>query len=840
MTTEAAKKPDALPPAPAPELGGMLADKLIAEANGSVEGKSRFDYIIVGSGAGGGPLAARLALAGKKVLVIEAGRDPESTGPSPAYPKAALGEVTRVPGYYAAASEDAEMSWMFSVRHHADDGTQGEDEKYAQAAPPPPPPGEKPKHVFVDPNSPPGQANPMARKYLDPHPNNGGKQGIFYPRSAGVGGCTAHHAMITIAPNDKDWNYIANLTGDESWRAGRMRGYFAKFERNQYLAAYDRFLRNFLGIFYRLYRRVVLIFDPRAVLDQGGHGFEGWAPTNLIDPFLISTIEKGDRPFFRLIVRAALAVLHGSNVLFTALKHALLRSRVVQAIDFNDVNTRRTNPEGVFLIPIGTESGAAGDVQGRPGTGRRFGVRELLLSTARDHPDKLVIKTGAHVTRVVFEKDGDNAPRAIGVECAVGDHLYEASPKQVGAPKERVYYFTKAEGGEVILCGGAFNTPQLLMLSGIGDKTHLASKGIQHLCGSDGKPLGDGRTDKDNKSLPPVPVIHLPGVGSNLQDRYEVTVVSELDKDFATLKTVSFEPGDGNDGARSQWLNERTGLYTTNGGTLAVIRRSKPAEDAGEPEPDLFTFGAPAAFRGYYWNWSRELFKPTLGAVEDKRRLWSWVILKAYTRNDKGTVRLRTASPFDMPEICFDAFNEEAELEAAKIEHECQPYLSKGESLPPALAERRKTNGDIVADSRRDLAALADTVAFMRAVNARNPEQFVAEIQPGDKIKDGSREMERWIKTQAWGHHASCTCRIGSDRWQADTGQLSDRGAVLDSRFRVHGVTGLRVVDASVFPRIPGYFIFAPIFMVSEKAPRRRCIRRPSRRRKPARFANAA
>ena len=132
----------------------------------------------------------------------------------------------------------------------------------------------------------------MARKYLDPHPNNGGKQGVFYPRSAGVGGCTAHHAMITIAPNDKDWNYIANLTGDESWRAGRMRGYFAKLERNQYLAAYDRFLRNFFGIFYRLYRRVVLIFDPRAVLDQGGHGFEGWAPTNLIDPFLISTIES--------------------------------------------------------------------------------------------------------------------------------------------------------------------------------------------------------------------------------------------------------------------------------------------------------------------------------------------------------------------------------------------------------------------------------------------------------------------------------------------------------------------------------------------------------------------
>src|SRR5207244_10289882 len=75
-----------------------------------------------------------------------------------------------------------------------------------------------------------------------------------------------------------------------------------------------------------------------------------------------------------------------------------------------------------------------------------------------------------------------------------------------------------------------------------------------------------------------------------------------------------------------------------------------------------------------------------------------------------------------------------------------------------------------------------------------------------------------WIKNEAWGHHACGTCRIGNDPWQMETSKLKDANAVLDSRFRVHGVAGLRVVDASVFPKIPGYFILAPVFMISEKA----------------------
>ncbi len=69
-------------------------------------------------------------------------------------------------------------------------------------------------------------------------------------------------------------------------------------------------------------------------------------------------------------------------------------------------------------------------------------------------------------------------------------------------------------------------------------------------------------------------------------------------------------------------------------------------------------------------------------------------------------------------------------------------------------------------------------------------------------------ELEQFVRDHAWGHHACGTCAIGA---RAD-------GYVLSSDFRVHGIAGLRVVDASIFPRIPGYFIASAVYMAAEKA----------------------
>jgi choline dehydrogenase len=82
-----------------------------------------------------------------------------------------------------------------------------------------------------------------------------------------------------------------------------------------------------------------------------------------------------------------------------------------------------------------------------------------------------------------------------------------------------------------------------------------------------------------------------------------------------------------------------------------------------------------------------------------------------------------------------------------------------------------------------------------------------AEKTPGADVA-GDAALAAWVRDNAWGHHASCSCPIGA----------ADQGGVVDGRFRVHGTSGLRVVDASVFPRIPGFFIASAVYMIAEKA----------------------
>jgi choline dehydrogenase-like flavoprotein len=104
---------------------------------------------------------------------------------------------------------------------------------------------------------------------------------------------------------------------------------------------------------------------------------------------------------------------------------------------------------------------------------------------------------------------------------------------------------------------------------------------------------------------------------------------------------------------------------------------------------------------------------------------------------------------------------------------------------------------------------VVEGIQFVRKLTARldDDDLMVTEEIPG-KDCESTEQLKAFVRNTAWGHHASCTCPIGP----------RDQGGVLDSSFRVHGTQGLRVVDASVFPRIPGFFIVSAIYMIGEKA----------------------
>lgn len=108
--------------------------------------------------------------------------------------------------------------------------------------------------------SPPSDADPL---------------GVLYPRAGTLGGCSTHNAMITVYPFDDDWKYIQQITGDRTWAPSKMRNYFKKLEKCEYL--------------------------PSTII---GHGFNGWLKTSLTSLHLV--VE--DQKLLSLILSAATAM----------------------------------------------------------------------------------------------------------------------------------------------------------------------------------------------------------------------------------------------------------------------------------------------------------------------------------------------------------------------------------------------------------------------------------------------------------------------------------------------------------------------------------------------------
>ncbi len=611
-----------------------------------------FDYIVVGSGAGGGTLAARLAEGGRSVLLLEAGGDPRQlSGTNDDQPGInRLPDDYDVPSFHGFASENDAMRFDFFVRHYASDEMQQKDPKYRKEY----------------------RGSPV--------------DGVLYPRAGTLGGCTAHNAMILVYPHNADWDGIARLTGDSSWNAEKMRQYFIRLE----------------NCHYRPLERVLAAAGP----NPSRHGWQGWLQSEIAIP-------KAAVHDFGLVQ----VLLQSAHEAFDDIGQPIERllDLAEAKADPNDWRLVTENAVGVRYIPLATRGHA------------RMGARERVLETAQKYPDRLRVELDALVTRVLLDQNN----RATGVEYLKGERLYRAH----GQPATTEGELRQAQATrEVILCGGAFNTPQLLMLSGIGRRDVL-------------EPLG-------------IPVkVDLPGVGKNLQDRYEVGVVNRMNFDrWNVLEGVTFSHGDQ---AYREWADKREGLYTSNGAVLAAILKSR----AERPLPDLFCFALVGLFGGYFPGYS--------SLAVTKPNYLTWAILKAHTENCAGEVVLRSADPRDTPLINFHYFEEGSD--------------KAGEDLDSVVAGIR----------------------FARKLTAKlKAEGAIAEEEQPGETRQSDDELKDYVRTTAWGHHASCSCPIGQ----------RDSGGVVDGDFRVHGTEGLRVVDASVFPRIPGFFIVSAVYMVAEKA----------------------
>jgi choline dehydrogenase-like flavoprotein len=360
----------------------------------------------------------------------------------------------------------------------------------------------------------------------------------------------------------------------------------------------------------------------------------------------------------------------------------------------------------------GADQEGVGPYQVTHKNGERFSAAKAYLTPHRARPNLQVI-TNALVAQVLTET-ADGRPRAVGV-------AYRADGGRGPLPR-----LLLQPGGEVLLSAGAFGSPQLLMLSGIGPADHLREHGI-------------------------APVLDLPGVGQNLHDHPDVVMVVNAPT-LTDLFGVSPRGVIALLRGLFEWRSRRSGPLTTNFAEAGGFIKSAP----GEPIPDL-------------------QLHFVVGKLVDHGR--KTVLGHGYSCHvcllrpkSRGTLRLASADPQVMP-LIDPAFLQDAD----DVQRLVRGFKAMRQLLQqPALAR----HGGV------------ESAASREAVSDAQIEQFVR--NHADTI-----------------YHPVGTCRMGPD---------PVAGAVVDARLRVHGVDGLRVVDASAMPRVVGGNTNAPVVMMAEKA----------------------
>ena len=331
--------------------------------------------------------------------------------------------------------------------------------------------------------------------------------------------------------------------------------------------------------------------------------------------------------------------------------------------------------------------------------GRRWSTADAYMRPAL-HRDNLQLVLNALTLRILFD-----GTRAVGVEYTSGGEIHRAFAQR-----------------DVVLCGGSINSPQLLMLSGIGDSEHLQAHEIKV-------------------------VRHVPAVGANLQDHLDLRVRVKC------KQPVSLYPATkplGRLAVGLRWLLTRGGVCATNLFEVGGYIRSRPEVDY----PNLqLCFMALAAsydgsetYAGHAYQAHFDLMRPT----------------------SRGRVTLESKDPQASPSILFNYLQTESDRQE-------------------------------VIDGLRLTREILGQKAFAPYDDG--------EINPGSGVQSDD-EVLTWARGNGeTEYHPTSTCKMG-------TGD----DAVVDGALRVHGVEGLRVVDASIMPRVVTANTNASTIMLAEKA----------------------
>lgn len=351
------------------------------------------------------------------------------------------------------------------------------------------------------------------------------------------------------------------------------------------------------------------------------------------------------------------------------------------------------HPEGVGFYQINTRGGW------------RASTANAFLHPARKRK-ALELQTNAHATRVLFD-----GRRAIGVAYSRKGKAFEAKTRR-----------------EVILAGGAINSPQLLMLSGIGDANHLKCVGIQ-------------------------PLIDAKAVGRNLQDHIAVSYFYKVRT--ATLNDV-LHPLLGKIRAGLRYMADRAGPLSLSVNQSGGFVRS----DATKQHPNLQLYFSPVS----------------------------------YTQTPLSERKLLNPDPFSAFLLSHNPCRptSRGHIELASNDPSAYPVIH-----PNYLATQSDID-DVLAGNRL-LRQLARTRPLADIITE--------EIVPGDDVDGDEAQLADFRARADTVYHPTSTCMMGPD----------PATSVVDARLRVHGVQGLRVIDASVFPAITSGNTNAPTVMVAEK-----------------------